>query len=368
MAKIITVYTDILRAPDILNERLTPVDMSYIRWFSISKELAHLGHKVDIASNEFDLRENNFPIIMSKNLRRVRLDKVKWNNYDVVKTVYHAGFNTLKKYGGLKHPFIISKLGSVVAPADRKDIYFYGRIRKDLYAAQELINKTSRYISVLTGNAKRLWQECFGIKNNLLIVAGATDRLIPEKGASPYPDDGRIHCIYAGNLYTKDTQPEANAILVEKLNTLGNLLAKKNIRLFVCGRGDITKLDPKAITHLGAIPYPESWQYIFHADIGIVLSPVKKVNNNESTKLYYYLRAGLPTVMEKGFPNEKLLIDAKLGFISPNSKPKAMAQDIETAANIKAWDKKHAIRLILNKHTWDKRAQIYDEIIRKEKI
>ncbi|MGH7799591.1 MAG: hypothetical protein ACREOW_03055, partial [Thermodesulfobacteriota bacterium] len=108
MAKIVTVYTS-------RHHKL--ISMSYISWYKISEALARLGHQVDIATNEFSrwsFWRRKSPILMGQNLRRVPLSKVRWSGYDVVKTLYGEGFDNLEMYGGIDHPFIISRFGTVV--------------------------------------------------------------------------------------------------------------------------------------------------------------------------------------------------------------------------------------------------------------
>src|SRR5687767_5907895 len=126
MARIVTVYNT-------WDKKFTLVDMSNIRWLKISEALSRLGHQVDIATAEDrSWWRKRIPISMGPNLRRVALSSVRWNDYDVVKTVFHTGFETLESFGGANHPFIISKLGSVVGPRDLNGVYFYGDIRKQL--------------------------------------------------------------------------------------------------------------------------------------------------------------------------------------------------------------------------------------------
>ena len=150
MARIVTVYNPSRELWDLR-------DISKIRWQKISEALARLGHQVDIATNEPRWKDDPAPVIMAERLRRIPLQDVVWHEYDVVKTLFHLGFETLRSYGGTRHPFIISKLGSVVGSEDMPGIYFYGQIRKRLYDTQVAINRTSRYITVLSPAARDLW-------------------------------------------------------------------------------------------------------------------------------------------------------------------------------------------------------------------
>src|SRR5262245_60701114 len=119
MARIVTVYR-------MWDWRFQLAEMGNIRWFKISHALAQLGHQVDIATDEPRWRLSRRPCAMAFNLRRVPLKRVNWASYEVVKTLFHKGFETLEHYGGHRHPFIISKLGSVVGKRDMEGIYFYG--------------------------------------------------------------------------------------------------------------------------------------------------------------------------------------------------------------------------------------------------
>ena len=134
MARIVTVYRD-------SRGEFTPVEMGAIRWLKISEALARRGHSVDMAMSETLSPELEHKIAASGlPLRRVPLRDVRWEEYDVVKTLFDLGFQTLERYGGASHPFIISKLGSVVDAHDREGIYFYGAYREELFATQERID------------------------------------------------------------------------------------------------------------------------------------------------------------------------------------------------------------------------------------
>jgi hypothetical protein len=111
------------------------------------------------------------------------------------------------------------------------------------------------------------------------------------------------------------------------------------------------------------VPYEDSWDYIHFAAVGIVLTAGGRMHNNESTKLYHYLRAGLPVVSEAGFPNDNVVIESRLGHIVENGALAMMADRIEESLRT-AWDRERAIRYILDRHTWEKRAEIYDRVLR----
>jgi glycosyltransferase involved in cell wall biosynthesis len=361
MIKIITVYKSKETEQDKNFGIFNPVDMSNGRWVKISEALSRLGHQVDIAVPDTIVTEN---LNGNGHLKMIPLSQVNWNDYDVVKTVFHGGFDTLEKYGGTSHPFIISKLGSVVSSTVIKGIYFYGDVHKKLFETQEKINRISRYITVLSEPAKELWKEVHGRKKNLLLVPGGVDDDVPAPSVDPYPSDEKIKCIFAGNVYTKYSQPEANEAIINKLNELGKLLSCNGARLYMIGPGDISNLNQDYVNYLGVIPYDKCWDYFYFANVGIVVSAGKFMHNNESTKIYHYLRAGLPVVSESGFPNDNVVKEAELGYVIKSGNMELMARKIIRAAK-QDWNKEHAVNYILKNHTWDKRVKVYDKIVKK---
>lgn len=366
MAKIISVYERSPREHDVQYGELIPINMSYIRWFKIAEALARLGHEVDMAIPDyFDGILKHSELSINSIVRKVPLSKINWRDYDIVKTVFHRGFETLEMYGGAGHPFIISKLGSVVGPQDLDGIYFYGGIREKLYSIQKKIHQASKYVTLLSEKAGELWRHCFGKADNILLVPGAVDRQIPPPAKNPYGEERRKRCLFAGNVYTDLTQPEANKALIDKLNQLGKLLAPHGVKLYLLGNGDVSKLDERYVTYLGTAPYRESWNYLHYADVGLVVSAGRFMHNNESSKLYYYLRAGLPVVSEDGFPNDYLIPESRLGFLVESGNLELMAQKIIEAAEKKDWDRDHARNYILTRHTWDIRAEVYGSVLKQ---
>ena len=361
MLKIITVYKNKLTKKDSSLGILNPIDMSNGRWIKISEALSRLDCSVDIAVPDIMDREN---LNNNGHLRMIPLSKVDWNSYDVVKTEFHRGFDTLEEYRGTSHPFIISKLGSVVGPMEMDGIYFYGDVHKKLFDTQKKINKISRYITVLSNPARELWKTVHKNKRNLLLVPGGVDFVIPSPSINPYPDDEKIKIIFAGNIYDKGSQGKANKVLVEKLNTLGKLLSGSGASLYMIGSGDISDLDKNFVTYLGVVPYKESWNYLHFANVGIVVSAGKFMHNNESTKIYHYLRAGLPVVSESGFPNDYVVKESKLGFVTESENMELMVENILKAAKIK-WNKDYAKDYIIKNHTWDERVKVYDKIFKE---
>jgi hypothetical protein len=99
-----------------------------------------------------------------------------------------------------------------------------------------------------------------------------------------------------------------------------------------------------------------------HAAVGLVVSAGPFMHNNESTKIYHYLRAGLPVVSESGFPNDHVVRESGLGHVVPEGKIKELAGMVISAARAH-WDREGAVRYVRANHTWDVRAKVYEGVI-----
>jgi glycosyltransferase involved in cell wall biosynthesis len=340
-------------------DRFQSTKMNLIEWLRTSQALASLGYQVDMIVNTARGAAAESP-----HLRYVPYASFDWRRYDSVITLYHSGFDALCEAGGGDHPFVISKLGSVVGNHDATEgVYFFSEVRKDLYATQQRIHQRSRFIAINTEPSRILWRQEFAEDLNVRMVPTGVDRDIPLPCRNPYVGLGEKIAVYIGNIYA-GRQREVNLLWQNKLNTLGRRLQSKKIRLCFVGVGDVDQLDPDAVAHLGAVENDRIWDYHYFADVGIALAQ-GPLQHNESSKIYYYLRAGLPVVSEGPIPNNGLIHEAGCGFVAPYGDDEMMADLIEAAVQ-RTWPKEEAALYMIANHTWDHRARVYDGLIRHE--
>jgi glycosyltransferase involved in cell wall biosynthesis len=330
--------------------------MDTITWVRLSQALAERAFYVDILTDT----RRGLPAVPSR-LRAVPFSKVNWSDYDVVITFYHEGYQTLMREAEGNAPPVISMLGSVVGRSDETPgVYFFGEWRQHLYEVQRQIHDKSRRIVILTEASGNLWKNEFGSCSNVLLIPSGVDARIPSPRENPFAGFNEKVAVYIGHVYQQE-QKEVNLEWQRRLNKLGGLLRRRNIRLCFLGSGDTEKLDEEAVTHLGRVPNEEMWDYQYFADVGIVLAQ-GRIQHNESSKIYYYLRTGLPVVSETPVSNNYLIRDAGVGLIADYGDDEMMVNLIEDAA-YREWDREKAIRYILDNHTWDHRAALYEQAI-----
>ncbi len=331
-------------------------DMSVVRWLRVSEALSYIGFSVDVIVADGDEITR-----MGPNLRYVPNSRVDWGIYHVVKTLFHNGFDALSAYGGDEHPFILSKLGSVVGSKDDVEgVYFFGNHRERLFETQADIAKKSRYVTVLTRPSRDLWVREHHRNDNVLLVPTGVDRVIPSACRNPYNGFDESIAVFIGNFYT-GKQREVNRLWQLRFNELGRSLKSRGVRLCVVGNGDSDLIDTRSVTYLGPVDHSRIWDYQYFADVGLVLAQ-GHLQHNESSKIYYYLRTGLPIVSESPVPNNHLISETNLGFISDFNDTGMMADMVESAVHT-PWDKQTAIEFMIKNHTWDARVDTYKRLI-----
>ena len=330
--------------------------MDRIRFLRLSEAFARRGHQVDRIVNV------KRPKIVAPGLREVP-PTVDWSSYDVIKTVFHEGFAQLREAGGADHPFIVSKLGSVVGSGPRPGVYFFGDIRKRLFETQLDIAAHSRYVNILTEPSRALWHAEHGPTPPTLIIPTGVDAGLPRLRRDPYRAMGidQPVVLFAGNIYDDEQQPEVNLEWQDRLNRVGRALAKRRLTLVAMGYGNTDQIDPAAVRHVGRIDQIPYWSWQRHARVGLVLAH-GPVQDNESSKIYHYLRTALPTVCEAPVPNARMITDAQCGELVPLGDPEAMADAAERLVRNPP-NLPDLPAQIARDHSWEARAAAYDPII-----
>jgi hypothetical protein len=126
------------------------------------------------------------------------------------------------------------------------------------------------------------------------------------------------------------------------------------------GPGVTDLLDRDAVTHLGAVAAAAIWDWQRSARAGVVLAQ-GPVQDNESSKIYYYLRTGLPVVCERPVPNAWLVERSGHGALTPYDDVEAMAA---AALAARPPDGRGVIDWMIAEHSWDARAALYEPLLR----
>lgn len=326
--------------------------MDRIRFRRMAEALARAGHAVDVTYRGRHTYE------LAPGVRRLPIGRARWDRYDVVKTSIHWGFDELLQRGGGDHPFIIASLGSVVGDGQSAGVHFFGEMHDRLLSTQREIDGRARAVTLLTDENDRVWQHTHGVHQLRLRVPTGVDALIPPAGPDPYRRLGVAGraVLFAGNIYAEE-QPEVNRIWVDRLNRLGRALKRRRLHLVTMGTGDRERLDRSVLTDLGPLPAASIWDWQRYAEAGLVFAH-GEAQDNESSKIYYYLRTELPVLCEAPVPNRWLVEQTGLGAIVPLDNAEAMADAAEAVAGRRRTENGVA-EWMAREHSWDERAARY---------
>jgi len=332
------------------------VAMCCIRTLRMAESLARMGHRVDIPGLGPEIE------LLAPGVRRVPIEGLAWSSYDLVKAEFHGGFDRVVAHGGGDHPFLVVKLGSVVGPKDTPGVYFFGDVWAALDATQHEIARRARSVAILTQPSIDLWQQVHGTNTPVLSVPTGVDAVIPPRRVDPYAAlglSGRA-VLFAGNIYD-DQQREVNLVWQDRLNRLGRALRRRGLTLVAMGRGSIDQLDHEAVHHVGTVPVDETWDWQRGALAGVVLAHGPG-QHNESSKIYYYLRTGLPVLCERPVPNADLVSVTGCGALVELDDMEAMAAVAEDLA-VRRPRFDDVAEATVRDHSWDERAARYTGLI-----
>ena len=136
------------------------------------------------------------------------------------------------------------------------------------------------------------------------------------------------------------------------------LLLTRELPLVVMGEGDGGQLDLDAVRHVGPIEGSRFWDWQRHARVGLVLVQ-GPVQDNESSKIYYYLRTGLPIVCERPVPNAWLVEMTKAGAVVDYDDVEGLAES--AARMVFSPPRVDGVgEYMVQHHSWDVRAGLYD--------
>src|SRR4030095_10317172 len=136
----------------------------------------------------------------------------------------------------------------------------------------------------------------------------------------------------------------------------------RGLQLVAMGRGDTSRLDRDAVVHLGIVDASAVWDWQPHARAALVLAH-GPVQDNESSKIYYYLRTGLPVVCERSVPNAGLVLETGHGAVVDYADDTPLA---DPAATVPPHPPRaHEVgAYMVRPPSGDGRAALYDELFR----
>lgn len=322
--------------------------MDLIRWRELARELWQLGHEVDMVSPAAPTTviAQGFGI---RNLSEV----VDWDAYDVVKTRSHKDILSVPE-----HRFIVSRIGRVV---DAHQPSHQWALREERIQCQRLVHARSRAVIFTCPEAIPRWQDLYPDGPSCFVLPTGCPTFTPEPSKNPYTTERNV--VFVGSL--------TSSRFVERLNALGRALKARSVHLYFLGRNQLDlyretdeDLDPFFVTTLGCVEESRTWDYLYHADVGVTFARSADVADSDSSKLYYYLRAGLPTVSEEHVASNYLIHETGFGSVARYNDIGDMADRAlewigRREGSVSVQD------FMIRNHSWECRARLLEAYLRR---
>lgn len=321
-----------------------PSGIDLVRLRALSGGLIDRGIAAEIVSpvNRHGRLDDKIPV--------VPLDALKEKGrYDVVKTSYHFSMELIDEYDGP----VISRIVRVV---DEKLPERDEPFRERLLACQEKIQRRSSVLILNNIENEQRWRELYGPEPRIVHIPNGCPDEIPPPGPNPYADD-RPAVLFLGSI--------AAPRMLRMINAAAELLADRaRVHLVglnkVCmygGTEEWCELHPSVLDH-GEIPEPRTWDYIYHAAMGLAFATGPYPFDNDVSKVYNYLRGGLPTLSEEPILENALIRETDHGAVFPLNDTNRMFQQALALLDTELTEQKTLVRHMLRLyHGWDDRVQ-----------
>jgi len=236
--------------------------------------------------------------------------------YTVIKTCYHQSIKLAKDYTGP----IVSRIVRVVdASLPERD----SALRDELLGCQSLIQERAKGIIFNNTLNEKRWEQFYGRRQLVEIIPTGCPVTIPSDADNPF-QTGKPVALFLGSLAAPRMVHLINCLAGELRDECEFHVVGAN-KTAMYGAGKEAPLD-KPISYHGEIPEPEIWRYIEHSSVGLALATGPHAFDNDLSKMFYYLRGGLPVISEETVCTNYLLQETSYGDIAPFDDPYAFQQ------------------------------------------
>jgi glycosyltransferase involved in cell wall biosynthesis len=322
----------------------SPTGIDLVRLRAVTQELHSLGLDVEIVAPV----GREFVLDSGISVRPLSILKVS-GYFDLVKTCYHQSIRLVKDFQGP----IVSRLVRIVdAQLPERD----ERNRSELLYCQDMIKERASGLVLNNVFNHRRWTRFYGSKQEIAIVPTGCPTTLPDQGDNPYTEN-YYPLLFLGSV----AAPRILAVLNELASRLSktcriHLIGLNKISLY--GNSCDSELTELIIDH-GEMPEQELWNYIMFARVGLALAPGPHVFENDLSKIYNYLRAGLPVVSEECIVNNDLIGTTGLGRIFEFGNISDLENRIIEVLNTDFEQQRIETKGYMAKeHSWKQRAQV----------
>jgi glycosyltransferase involved in cell wall biosynthesis len=131
------------------------------------------------------------------------------------------------------------------------------------------------------------------------------------------------------------------------------------------GGGAHCRLHPLIVDH-GEVPEPDLWDYIRHADVGLALATGPHPFDNDVSKIFNYLRGGLPVLSEEPIVNNELIRQTGYGStFTYGDVDDLVLRATELLDHPPVQKREWVMDFMAEEHSWDTRVETYLALFRE---
>ena len=279
--------------------------------------------------------------------------------YDVLKTCYHFSIELIGNFVGP----VVSRIVRVVDDAlPERDMVWRERLMK----CQEMIRERSSVVVLNNWENARRWRTFYRKPASVMLIPTGCPSILPRKGKSPYDHDEPA-ILFLGSLASPRIVAMINALAaglqdIARLHHIG--LSKSHLY----GQGEAWELSPLIVRH-GELPEETIWNYIRHARVGLAIAPGPHPFDNDLSKIYSYLRGGLPVLTEEHIVNNELVRDLDWGAVFRYGDVEdAMAKAVMVMGKRWCGREKQVMTHMAREHAWENRVDQYLKLFQRFQV
>lgn len=276
--------------------------------------------------------------------------------YDIVKTCYHDSIKLVPT----KNKNIVSRIVRVVdSTFPERDNFF----RTKLLECQKLI--CDRAVIVIFNNEENRsrWIKFYGGSAQTEIVPTGCPLVIPPPIRNPYHTHKKI-LLFLGSVAAVRILHMLNQ-LAEYMTDVAEIHLVGLNKAGMYGAGSGCELSPLIVNH-GQKPEHDTWDYIYHADAGLAFATGPQPFDNDMSKIYSYLRGGLPILSEEPILNNELVVGLQYGSVFGYGDLAALISRCRTLLiNPPIQKRDHVMERMAADYSWDRRVDRYIELFKQ---
>jgi len=280
----------------------------------------------------------------------------KANSYDLVKTSYHPSIMLLGAYRG---PVVARIVRVVDERLPERDEPF----RDHLLACQSLMARRATVIALNNAENEVRWRHRYGPEPPIVLVPTGCPAELPKSRGNPYRKSENV-VLFLGSLAAPRMVRMINeaALRLQGLATV-HLVGRNKACMY--GGDPECSLDRRVIDH-GELCEQDVWDFIRHANIGLAFATGPLPFDNDVSKIFNYLRGGLPVLSEEPIVNNALIQETGFGQIFPHGDVDRLVQSAVDLLEHPPIEKREAVmQHMATEHSWDRRVGTYLELFKK---